>query len=62
MEQPQVEEHRWRQPLKKKHLEKEENELEKVRSYCMMLERLWEHPILSAGREGHQIGTLATLL
>jgi hypothetical protein len=52
----------WRHPLKQRHPEMEGSEPGKLTDYCMMLERMWEHPHHNAGRGGHQIGTLATWL
>ena len=52
----------WREPLKQNHPEKARRELEKLRDLCRMWGRMWVLLQISAGREGHQIGTLATWL
>ncbi len=52
----------WRHPLKKRYPEKEGSKPGKLIDYCMMLNRLWEHPHHIAARGGHWIDTLDTSL
>jgi len=48
----------WRHPLRQSLPEREESILERLIDCWMMHERLWEYPILSTNKGGHQRGTL----
>ena len=52
----------WRQTLKQIHPTKEGSELGKLTDYCMMIERIWEHPYHNIYRGVNWINTLATWL
>ena len=49
-------------PLMQRLPEMGESAPERLENYCMILERMWEHPHHSTGRGGHQIGTIDTWL
>ena len=52
----------WKNPLMQRHPEMEESAPERLTSYFMMVERMWEHSHHNVGRGGHLRGTLDTWL
>ena len=50
----------WKHPITQRDPETKGITPERLKGWCLMLERMWENPHNNSGREGLQSGTLTT--